>query len=321
MSVLKEYLLSSEQRMPLVIESTAERNVADFIRAHSNQIHERLVTHGALLFRGFAVQEVRDFDAFVEAVSPHRMDYIYGSTPRTALGSRIFTATEYPENLEIPLHNENSYQKTWPLKIALCCLVPATVAGETPIADMRRVNATLGSELMEKFQRKRVRYVRHYRPFIDVPWQKVFQTDDRASVAAICAQNDIEHEWLDEETLRTSQTCQGAARHPITGEQVFFNQAHLFHISSLGAKAAKAFLELYASQVPRQTFYGDGTEIPAEDLDAIRNAFDGSKIVFPWARGDVLLLDNMQAAHGRRPYKGPRKVVAALMEPHSEQGS
>jgi TfdA family taurine catabolism dioxygenase TauD len=318
MSAFKDYLLSNEERTPLVIEQTMRYSLPDFVRVHAEQIQERLVTHGALLFRGFAVNVVDDFDAFLAAVSPQRMDYLYGSTPRTALGGRIFTATEYPENLEIPLHNENSYQKSWPLKIALCCLVPATEEGETPIADMRKVNAALRPDLMDKFEQERVRYVRHYRPFIDVPWQKVFQTEDRAAVAGFCKENDIEFEWLDDETLRTSQTCQGVARHPITNERMFFNQAHLFHLSSLGVNAAKAFSELYGSRVPRQTFYGDGSQISAEDLQEVRSAFNGAKIIFPWARGDVLLIDNMQVAHGRRPYKGPRKVVAALMEPHSE---
>jgi alpha-ketoglutarate-dependent taurine dioxygenase len=321
MSACKEYLLSSGQRAPLVMEQTTARPLAEFILAQSSRIQERLATHGALLFRGFGLQDVGDFDAAMEALSAHRMDYVYGSTPRTALGSRIFTATEYPETLEIPLHNENSYQQTWPLKIALCCLVPATTDGETPIADMREVAAAIGPALMDKFERKRVQYVRHYHPFIDVPWQKVFQTEDRGVLARFCAEHDIQHEWVDTETLRTSQVCQGVARHPVSGERVFFNQAHLFHVSSLGPQAAKAFTELYASQLPRQTFYGDASEIPAEDLERVRDAFNRAKVIFPWAAGDVLLLDNMQVAHGRRTYKGPRKVIAALMEPHSEKGA
>jgi len=321
MSGFKDYLLSHGQRTPLVIEQTARGSLSDFMREHADRIDERLLAHGAVLFRGFAVSHVEAFDAFVEAASSRRMDYRYGSTPRSSLGDRIFTATEYPENLEIPLHNENSYQKTWPLKIALCCLVPAAEQGETPIADMRKVCAALRPDLVDKFEDKRVRYVRHYRPFIDVPWQKVFQTDDPATLAKFCVEHDIEHEWLDAETLRTSQVCQGAARHPVTGERVFFNQAHLFHLSSLGAKAAQSFSKMYGSKVPRQTYYGDGSEIPSQDLDAIRNAFDSAKIVFRWARDDVLLVDNMQVAHGRRPFKGPRKVVVALMDPHSEQAA
>jgi len=319
MSAFREYTLFAEQRVPRVIEAAQACRVGEFIRSRPESIHERLLEHGALLFRGFAVSSVQDFDEFVSAVSSSRMDYIYSSTPRTALGGRLFTATEYPESLEIPLHNENAYQRTWPRKIALCCLVPATSGGETPLADMRRVNAAIGPELMDRFEHRRVRYVRHYRPFVDVSWQKVFQTDDPQQLARFCAENDIEHEWLDAETLRTSQVCQGVARHPLGGERVFFNQAHLFHLSSLGPTAAKAFADLYGTRVPRQSFFGDGGEIGAEDLETIRNAFERAKVVFPWCAGDVLLIDNMQVAHGRRPFRGPRRVLAALMEPHSEQ--
>ena len=35
--------------------------------------------------------------------------------------------------------------------------------------------------------------------------------------------------------------------------------------------------------------------------------------MFVWERGDVLLLDNMQFAHGRNRFSGSRKVVAALV--------
>jgi hypothetical protein len=34
-----------------------------------------------------------------------------------------------------------------------------------------------------------------------------------------------------------------------------------------------------------------------------------------WSRGDVLLLDNLLAAHGRKPLAGPRQIVVALADP------
>src|SRR5262249_36765035 len=151
-------------------------------------------------------------------------------------------------------------------------------------------------------ERKRVQYVRHYRPFIDVSWQEVFQTEDRDALARFCEEREIQHEWLDGETLFTSQICQGVASPPINGESTVFNQAHLFHLSSLGENAAKAFKELYGLRVPRQTYFGDGEEIHIEDLTTIREAFDRAKMIFPWLSGDVLLVDNMQVAHGRRPF-------------------
>jgi alpha-ketoglutarate-dependent taurine dioxygenase len=317
MKIAKMY---DEPRSPVLIEpGTSRLPVLEFLQNHAGTIKEQLLEHGAILFRGFPVCSVADFESFVGAVSPQRLDYVYGSTPRTALGNRIFTATEYPATEHIPLHNENAYQREWPMKIALCCLVPASSGGETPIADMRKVTARIGESLMGKFATLGVKYVRHYRPHVDVSWQKVFRTEDRSEVARFCGENDITHEWLDDSTLRTMQTCQGTAKHPVTGDHVFFNQAHLFHVSSLGAANAKTFIEVFgADKLPRQTYFGNGAEISDSDLDAVRKAYDSASISFPWEAGDVMLLDNMQFAHGRRPYKGERRVLAALMEPHSD---
>ena len=183
---------------------------------------------------------------------------------------------------------------------------------------MRRVTSRIGAALVEKFARLQVRYVRHYRPYVDLPWQIVFQTEDRSEVAEFCSRHDIAHEWLDEETLRTVQRCQGVARHPVTNETVFFNQAHLFHPSSLGAASAAGLLELFgADRLPRSACFGDGSEITDEELAVVRAAFEREVIVFSWQKGDVLLLDNMRFAHGRRPFTGNRKVLAGLCRSHS----
>lgn len=315
-----EHAMYADRRSPLIIEpGSGERNLAGLVQMNTAAIGEKLLEHGALLFRGFLLKDVADFDRFVSALTAERLDYVYGSTPRTSIGDRIYTATEYPPAQEIPLHNENAYQREWPLKVALCCLIPASSGGETPIADMRAVTAAVGERLVDRFAERRVRYVRHYHPYVDVPWQKVFNTADRADVARYCEQHEIAYEWLKGDVLRTIQVCQGTALHPVSRQRTFFNQAHLFHNSSVGVDGAKALIEIFGTdRLPRQTFYGDGEEFALEDLTRIRTAFSGASLTFPWQAGDVLLLDNMQFAHGRRPFKGTRKVIAALMESCTE---
>ncbi|GLF92747.1 TauD/TfdA family dioxygenase [Streptomyces yaizuensis] len=301
---------------PLVVTPDGSRDLPAVAAARRAEIEERLTAHGAVLFRGFDVASAEEFARFGEAVSPQQLDYVYRSTPRSAVTDGVFTTTEYPAEQEIPLHCENAYQRTWPLKLAFCCLVPATTGGETPLADLRTVTAALDPALLERFATRGVRYTRHYRPYIDIPWQVVFQTETREGVAAYCAEHDIDHTWLDDTTLRTAQTSQGVATHPRTGERVLFNQAHLFHVSNLPPETARGLLSLYGEErLPRNASYGDGTPLAPEDLAAVRRAFADAAVAFPWETGDVLLVDNMRMAHGRRPFTGPRRVVASLMAP------
>ena len=47
-------------------------------------------------------------------------------------------------------------------------------------------------------------------------------------------------------------------------------------------------------------------------LEEVRKAYRLAETTFPWAEGDILVLDNMLAAHGRRPYVGARSVVVGM---------
>ncbi|WP_330241208.1 TauD/TfdA family dioxygenase [Streptomyces sp. NBC_00525] len=306
---------------PVVLAPTDTRDLPQALAGHREETETLLTRHGAVLFRGFDMGTPEDFVCFGHAASETRLAYTYRSTPRSTVTDGVFTTTEYPADQEIALHCENAYQRTWPRKLAFFCHTAATTGGETPLADLRKVTAALDSGLLRRFERHGVRYIRHYRPHIDLPWQTVFQTDSREGVAAYCADHGIDHTWLDDTTLRTAQTSQGVAHHPLTGERVVFNQAHLFHSSNLPPETARALTSLYGPEgLPRNATYGDGTPFAAGELATVREAFAGAQVAFPWQAGDVLLVDNMRMAHGRRPYTGPRRVLATLMEAHTPAG-
>lgn len=311
--------MSSQTALPAYVfqAKSGSPSLPDLVRDRVEHWTALILEHGGVLFRGFPVHEVADHQQVIDAIGAKPMDYTYRSTPRTHVGGAIFTATEYPAQIEIPMHCENAYQRTWPMWLSLCCLKPATSGGATPIADMRKVTAAIPPPVLDRFSRRGVKYIRHYHPHVDLPWQDVFRTADRDELARFCSENDIRHEWLDRETLRTEQVCQGVADHPVTGATVFFNQAHLFHVSSLGERGAEDVIAFFGrDRLPRDARFGDGSDIDAGDLAAVRAAFASAAVDLQWQAGDVAILDNMQVAHGRRTYVGARRVLAALLNPH-----
>lgn len=276
-------------------------------------IEKALLISGAVLLRGFRIRSALDLRQFAESFGSPLLSYEFGSTPRRKIAKHLYTSTEYPAHQSIPLHNEQSYTRSWPSRLWFHCQKPAAQGGETPLADSRKVLARIPSAVKDELVARELLYVRHYGHELDLPWQTVFGTDDREQVAAYCAANGVEHHWLTPELLRTAQRCQVTVKHPSTGEEVWFNQAHLFHISSLPELAQAGLRETFGeAQAPRNVYFGDGAPIPAALLDSVREAYRAETFSFAWQTGDVLMIDNLLVAHGRNPYVGDRKLVVAM---------
>ena len=303
---------------PLVVHADGRESLAERAAACRSWIDEALREHGAVLFRGFGIDSAERFRHVSEILCTRLLDYVYRSTPRTTVDANIYTATEYRADATIPQHNENAYQRDWPMKLVFCCLQPADSGGRTPLAHTAHVTRRLGRDVMHTFRERRVMYVRNFGQGVDLPWTTTFQTESKADVEAYCRHEDITCTWLDDDRLRTTQVCQGTARHPVTGDELWFNQAHLFHVSALAPEHRAMLLELFAEdELPRNSYFGDGGQIAEPLLARIRHAYDAELVHFTWERGDVLLVDNMLVSHGREPFTGRRQVLVAMGEPFS----
>ena len=304
------------QDLPLLIEPwQGSLDLRAWLEGNTDHVRDLLVRHGGLLFRGFQVRDVEEFESCVRTLSPEALEYTYRSTPRSEVAGRIYSSTEYPSDQHIPMHNEMSYTRKWPMKIWFHCIVAAERGGETPIADSRKVFQRIDPWIREKFAGKKVSYVRNYGGGVDLSWQEVFQTRDRRAVEDFCRDAGIELDWKSETALQTRQVAQAIARHPGTDSMVWFNQAHLFHVSALDPATQEILRrEFGETGLPRNSYYGDGSPIEAAALEQIREAYRQESIDIAWRPGDVLLLDNMLVAHGRRPFSGARKVVVGMAE-------
>jgi alpha-ketoglutarate-dependent taurine dioxygenase len=289
----------------------------EWARSNKTRVDQLLTDHRALVFRNFGVKSVEQFQQCVLATcNGELLNYVDRSTPRPAVGNKVYVSTIYPSAETIQMHNEGTYWRTWPLKIYFCSLITAEQGGETPIADVRNVLRRLSPEIQAAFLEKQVMYVRNYNDGFGLPWQETFQTQEKTEVEAYCRTNDIQFEWKEGDRLRTRQIRPAIRKHPVTGELVWFNHAAFFHVSSLAPQVRAELLAAFGEEeLPYNTYYGDGSPIEPEAAAAVREAYEKEKLIFPWQNGDVMLLDNMSMAHGRQPYKGRREVVVSMAEP------
>ncbi len=319
-SLVRESVPWPGQKFPMVLEPwTPGVDLLVWVRESRGFIEQSLLERGGILFRGFGLQSPASFEAFINVVSGEALEYRERSSPRSAVAGNIYTSTEHPPDQHIFLHNENSYAGTWPMKIFFCCLTAAQQGGETPICDVRRVYQRIPAGVRERFEQKRVMYVRNFSDHIGLSWKTVFQTEDRTIVEQCCLSAGYEFEWRDSNRLRTRRVAPAVAIHPQTGERVWFNHAAFFHVSTLEPAVRDALRAQFAEEdLPNQTYYGDNSPIEDAVLDAIRDAYRAETITFPWQPGDILALDNMLAAHGRTPYVGPRKILVGMTTPHTK---
>jgi alpha-ketoglutarate-dependent taurine dioxygenase len=276
------------------------------------RIEQLLLTHGAVLLRGFRGTGVESFDSLVGRLG-QPLRYSFRSTPRSQVSAAVYTSTEYPACESIPQHNENAYALSWPLRLAFHCVVAPTAGGATPLADSRRVYRSLDPKLRARFAERGVMYVRNFGHGVDLGWEEAFQTHDRGEVERYCAAAGILAEWQPDGGLRTRNVCPAVRQHPVTGEPVWFNQAHLFHLSALAPDLAQQLLGTFGPDgVPRNAFYGDGSPIEDDALAEIRTVYSTHTRAEPWRVGDVLLVDNMLCTHGRQSFSGPRRIVVGM---------
>ncbi|WP_428241029.1 TauD/TfdA family dioxygenase [Gynuella sp.] len=308
-----EFKSAPHAEFSLPYSVTSDASITSLATEVSALIKQRLHQHGAILIRGAGDVSIDSFGQLVAATTGDSINYDFGSTPRSRIQSGVYTATEYPAHQTIPLHNEQSYTNIWADYLWFYCEKAAVSGGATTLADSREIFRKIPESIRQKFMDKGVMYVRNYGTGYDLDWQKVFNTTDRQEVESFCHKRDIQFEWKSEDELTTTQVCQAHTVHKVTGETVWFNQAHLFHVSSLAPEIREALVEILGIEgLPRNACYGDGSTIEDSVLDEIRGIYDENTVIFPWQAGDIMLVDNVLAAHGRQAFEGDRKVYVMM---------
>jgi alpha-ketoglutarate-dependent taurine dioxygenase len=281
-----------------------------------NQIDERLLDSGAVLLRNLGIASAAEFHDVVSCFGEPFAAY-HGNSPRTPVQDGVWTSTEYPAKYDISLHNELSQASRWPRRLFFCCLTAPETGGSTPVSDGRAMLADLDPAVRSRFESRGVAYLQsmHGGFGLGRSWQDTYQTDDRDTVEEYLRAADAQFSWTDADDLRIRQVRPAVRTHPVTGQQVWFNQAEQFHVSSLPDAEAQALLALVESEVdlPQSATFGDGRPIEPEDLAHVREVARRNECAFAWQPGDILAIDNMLVLHGRHAYSGARRILVAMI--------
>jgi alpha-ketoglutarate-dependent taurine dioxygenase len=312
--------IDEEKKLPLVITpKRKDLTLREFFKLNKNEIEAYLLKYGGILFRGFEVDGIDDFETIVKNCYGSLIDYNDRATHRTQVQGKVYTATNYPPELEIILHNESSFAAKFPTRIFFYCIEASEKGGETPIADVRKVYRQIDPATRKPFEEHGVLYVRNLAggPF-GFTWQEVYQTENKDEMERFCKESETDLEWIDEKKVRTKQLRPAVAKHPVTGELLWLNHATVLNVFAIEPKLQQMLLKFFKEKdLPNNSYYGDGASIGRDVIDELRAAYDSATIAFRWEPGDVLLLDNMLVAHGRKPFSGKRKVVVAMANPVS----
>ncbi len=317
-------------QLPIVVEPANKKAPLSVMLQHLDQhndlLKQHLLQYGGILLRGFPINSVDDFAAVIEGMKTGScIDYVGGDSPRNKIKNGIYTSTEAPPSFKIALHNELSYVKHSPSHIYFYCDVPPASRGETIIADARKVYHAIRPDVRDRFIEKQLRYVscyHHEGTYLSrlikshKSWTTVFETTCRNEVERKCLENEIFYKWNKDDWLQISQIRPAILEHPQTNETVWFNQAHLFDFNPkmLGWWRHIVLKALYYRPHTRlhEIFYADKSRIARPDLYHILDVLDKETVAFPWQKGDVLVLDNVLAMHGRNTFKGKRRILTAM---------
>ncbi|MEU5219889.1 TauD/TfdA family dioxygenase [Streptomyces sp. NPDC020807] len=302
---------------PLVIRPEGGPTGAEGVRdrlAALGDPGDLLAREKALVFRDFDVPE-EDVETVMDLLLPNRLGYLHGTSPRTQLGGNLYTSTEYPQHMTIAMHSELSYSHQWPERLFFYCATTPGGGGATPVADGARWLAALDAEVREAFAGG-IRYTQNLHDGMGLgrSWRQTFETDDRDEVEAFLKAGEFTWHWDADGGLRmTSPVRPATVRHPVTGTEVWFNQADHFHPAALGDETARELAQILPpEELPQSVTFADGSPIPDAYILHIHDRGLETAVDVDWRKGDLMVIDNVATAHGRRPYTGDRRVLVAM---------
>jgi len=304
------------QPFPLALEvkTNSLKEACAWACNNTADIEAQASEHGAVLLRGLPLASLEDFDAVVTAFGFPNFSYedSLSNAYRINYTPRVFSANEAPPEVTIFLHHEMAQTPIYPSKLFFFCQNAPDEGGATPICR----SDILWERLCEQHvdfaaacRDKGLKYSLTMAGEADKDsgmgrsWQSTFNADSQDAAETRMTALGYTWQWQDNGDLRATTPVLPAVRDLGDGRTSFFNQL----IAAFnGWKDTR-------NDPSKAITFGDGTPLDSADVEKASVLADEVTFDISWQEGDLALVDNYTAMHGRRTFTGTRKVLASLV--------
>ena len=287
----------------------------DWIGENLAPLKKELSCTGALLFRGFPVTDAASYDSFFSAFEYKNFTYeeSLSNAVRINYTDQVFSANEAPKHVEIYLHNEMAQTPIFPSIISLFCEKSADIGGATILCRSDIVYQKIAAaepELTAKLAEVGIQYTTRISNGDNADsvqgrgWQGTLSVETKGQAEEKLDSLGYSWEWQSDDSLLAQTKVLPAIKSLENDRKVFFNQIIAAYQGWQGVKENPS----------RGLCFGDGSDIPKHFLDSICAIAAETAYDLMWQDGDVAVVDNHIAMHGRRPYGGDsvRRVLVVL---------
>ena len=336
-----ETLIVPGMNVPMLIAASNNKTtLLELLSEHHAKIMDQLNQYGAVLFRGFSCINPEYFSQAIElcglGTRCSTKDY---DLPRTVLPNEIYTSSDFPAHISLPLHHEKPRSKNPPNHLYFCCVIPAEQDGGTLFANA----AAIWRDIPKNIQDKIIEHGVVYKQFFhgktmqaDVlkkilgeksvrSWSEYFGTDEKMPIEKKLTQEEVVWNWVNKgNDLLILNKLPGALKHPVTHQTLWFNASEYLNYysnllySELNALPFYKYIAMryliLKDRLPMVCHYGNGQPFSSKDIAEIKRIMQHHTCVFNWQKGDFMIVDNFTFMHGKEPHQGERLLYSCMTQ-------
>lgn len=258
--------------------------------------------HGAVLFRGFAV-DTDGFRAVANEIGRGFYNMALDPRIREMVSADGVVAGVLKGTTALPLHMERGYSPLKPELVMFHVVQPAPVGGESLLCHGARVLEEMPAALVEMFRTKRLMYRHTWEP---AAWQSRYGETPDEVLARFAQYPEVIDVRFDGDLLHYTYVTSAIVRSRLSGIEGFCNNLEgAWEVQNAPSETRRAVHD-------HAVLFEDGEPITATLIDDVHEAVVRATETHDQEAGDLIVADNFRVMHARKAFEGPR-VMHTIM--------